>query len=105
MFATLSLGVIFLKILSSFGRFGRGNSVRAYALCKVIFEQKIAYGDLNAHMTHESIQVLKLHTHQSHIDLNKSQLVIHQNNGQSTTYTLSDFITASELNSILHDIQ
>ncbi|TID20425.1 hypothetical protein JO83_08120 [Avibacterium paragallinarum] len=29
MFATLSLGVIFLKILFPFGRFGRGNSVRA----------------------------------------------------------------------------
>lgn len=83
----------------------KGELSEIYALCKVIFEQKIAYGDLNAHMTHESIQVLKLHTHQSHIDLNKSQLVIHQNNGQSTTYALSDFITASELNSILHDIQ
>ena len=83
----------------------KGELSEIYALCKVIFEQKIAYGDLNAHMTHESIQVLKLHTHQSHIDLSKSQLVIHQNHEQSTTYALSDFITANELNNILHDIQ
>lgn len=82
----------------------KGELSEIYALCKVIFKQKIAYGDLNAQITADSIQVLKLHTNQSDIDLNKSQIVI-TSKDKTITYVLSDLITQAELNQILDDIK
>ena len=84
----------------------KGELSEIYALFKVIFERKIAYGGLNAEVMDDSIQVLKLHTNQSDIDLQQSQLIIiHQHNGQMVEHPLSDFITLSELQTILSNIK
>lgn len=83
----------------------KGELSEIYALCKTIFQQKIAYGDLNAQFSDDFIQVLNIHTEQSQIDLSQSQVQIHQNNGESKTYLLSDFISENELKAILQDIQ
>lgn len=83
----------------------KGELSEIYALCKVIFEQKIAYGDLNAQISNESIQVLKLHTNQSDIDLNNSQILIKNKNNEVKSFALTDFISQTELNQILNDIK
>lgn len=83
----------------------KGELSEIYALCKTIFQQKIAYGDLNAQFSDDFIQVLNIHTEASQIDLSQSQVQIHQNNGKTTTYLLSDFISTTELQTILQDIQ
>lgn len=83
----------------------KGELSEIYALCKIIFQQKIAYGDLNAELSDDFIQVLNIHTEQSQIDLSKSQIIIHQNHGKIETYPLSNFINETELQAILNDIQ
>lgn len=83
----------------------KGELSEIYALCKVIFEQKLAYGDLNAQMTDKTVSVLKLHTKQSDIDLNKSQIILNKKSGESEIYALEKIITAEELKQILSDIK
>ena len=82
----------------------KGELSEIYALCKVIFEQKIHYGNLNAQLSNDYISVLKIHTNQSDIDLNKSEIIIHQN-GEQKNIVLSDVIKIDELNQILDDIK
>lgn len=82
----------------------KGELSEIYALCKVIFEQIISYGDSNAHATADSIQVLKIHTNQSLIDLQHTQFGVIKN-GKQTNYQLADFLTQAELNQILADIK
>ncbi len=83
----------------------KGELSEIYALCKVIFEQKIAYGDLNAQLTDDVIHVLKLHTHQSDIDLQKSQIEVNHINGEHNIYPLAQIINQNELDTILNDIR
>ncbi|WP_158512479.1 HpaII family restriction endonuclease [Moraxella nonliquefaciens] len=83
----------------------KGELSEIYALCKVIFEQDIHYGDLNAKLTDDYIRVLKIHTKHSHIDLKKSHMIIYGKNGMQHAYMLSDFITQNELNHILGEIK
>lgn len=83
----------------------KGELSEIYALCKTILQQKIAYGDLNAHTSGDFVQVLSIHTEQSKIVLSKSQLKIHYHQNEIITYPLSDFISQNELNIILNDIQ
>lgn len=83
----------------------KGELSEIYALCKVIFEQKVFYGNEHACATQEHITVLKLHTHQSDIDLQKSQITIQKQNGRTTSHALADIITQAELNQILTDIR
>lgn len=82
----------------------KGELSEIYALCKVIFKQLIAYGDINAHATKDTIQVLKIHTSQSLIDLQQTQFAVIKN-GEQTTYQLADFLTQGELQQILADIK
>lgn len=82
----------------------KGELSEVYALCKVIFEQIIPYGDINAHATADSIQVLKIHTNQSLIDLQQTQFTVVKNDKQ-TNYQLADFLTQAELDQILADIK
>lgn len=82
----------------------KGELSEIYALCKVIFEQLIPYGDINAHATADTIQVLKIHTSQSLIDLQQTQFFV-LTNGKQTSYQLADFLTQTELNQILADIK
>lgn len=82
----------------------KGELSEIYALCKVIFEQKIHYGNLNAQLSKDYISVLKIHTNQSDIDLNKSEIIIYQNDEQKNI-VLSDVIKIDELNQILDDIK
>lgn len=82
----------------------KGELSEIYALCKVIFEQKIHYGNLNAQLSNDYISVLKIHTNQSDIDLNKSEIIIHQN-GEQKNIVLSDVIKIDEVNQILDDIK
>lgn len=83
----------------------KGELSEIYALCKIIFEQKIAYGDLNAKLTDDVIHILKLHTHQSEIDLQQSQIEITHINGKQQIYPLTQIIQQDELNDILNDIK
>lgn len=82
----------------------KGELSEIYALCKVIFEQKIHYGNLNAKLSNDCISVLRLHTNQSDIELDKSEIIIHQS-GEQTKYSLLDFINQDELTTILDDIK
>ncbi|MFB6349162.1 HpaII family restriction endonuclease [Moraxella sp. ZJ142] len=82
----------------------KGELSEIYALCKVIFEQKIYYGDLNAQFSNDYISVLKIHTEQSRIDLNRSEIIIHQN-GEQKNIELSQFIRLDELTQIVNDIK
>lgn len=83
----------------------KGELSEIYALCKVIFEQKIFYGDLKAQLSNDYISVLKLHTNQSDIDLHQSELVIKTHNGEQNCIPLSNFIQTNELTQILNDIK
>lgn len=83
----------------------KGELSEIYALCKMIFEQKVHYGDLNTNPTEDYISVLMLHTNQSDIILDKSEIVIQYHQGEQKTYPLSHFIQAQELQSALADIQ
>lgn len=82
----------------------KGELSEIYALCKVIFEQIIPYGDIKAHATADTIQVLKIHTSQSLIDLQKTQFVVLKD-GKQTSYQLAVFLTQTELSQILADIK
>ena len=83
----------------------KGELSEIYALCKVIFEQKVFYGDTEAKLSDDCVQILKLHTNQSDIDLNGSQIIVKRNCDEIITYALSDFINNHELQVILSDIR
>lgn len=82
----------------------KGELSEIYALCKVIYEQKIYYGNLNTQLSDDYISVLKLHTNKSDIELHRSEIIIHQN-GEQENILLSDLIKVDELTQILDDIK
>ncbi len=82
----------------------KGELSEIYALCKVIYQKIVNYGDINANITNETINVLKIHLKDSNLELTTSNVEVHYKNGQSKTFAISDLITASDLNQIVSDI-
>lgn len=83
----------------------KGELSEIYALCKVISEQIIAYGDVIAKPTSDFIQIIKIHTHQSTLELDKTNITITNNIGESQQILLSDFISQEQLAKIITDIK
>lgn len=88
----------------------KGELSEIYALCKLIQQQYVAYGDIHAQMTEDHIYVIKIHTDQNDICLNqsmlnKSHIEIITGAGDKRLIQLEEFITVNELSMMLSDIR
>ena len=82
----------------------KGELSEIYALCKVIYQKIISYGDINANLTDDTINVLKIHLKDSTLELPNSNIVVQHKNGETAIFNVSDLIKADDLQQIVSDI-
>jgi DNA (cytosine-5)-methyltransferase 1 len=83
----------------------KGELSEIYALCKLIQQQFIAYGNEYAEITDKTIQVIKVHTYKNEICLSKSHLDIIEHDNNVKKIALNSFITETDINQMLDAIQ
>ena len=84
----------------------KGELSEIYALCKVIHQRYLNYGDMQAQPTADTVQVVSIHTDQGQICLGQSDISIVPIGGGATQHLrLDQLITQPELDQILQDIQ
>lgn len=79
----------------------KGELSEIYALLKVIYQEIIAYGDLSASATDDTIKVMKIHLDNSDIELKGVHCYVYDNADSPTLYNKSQIISEFELNDIL----
>lgn len=81
----------------------KGELSEIYALLKVIYQEIVAYGDLSASATNDSIQVMKIHLDNSDIELRGIHCYIYDSNNTDdfTLYDKTQVIHKTELDDIL----
>lgn len=79
----------------------KGELSEIYALLKVIYQEIIAYGDLSASTTDDTIKVMKIHLDNSDIELKGVHCYIYDNANNTTLYDKSQIINEIELDDIL----
>jgi len=82
----------------------KGELSEIYALLKVIYQEIIAYGDLSASTTDDTIKVMKIHLDNSDIELKGVHCYVYDNADNATLYNKSQVISEVELNDILSHI-
>lgn len=82
----------------------KGELSEIYALLKVIYQEIIAYGDLSANATDDTIKVMKIHLDNSDIELKGVHCYIYDNANNAALYNKSQIIDEMELNDILSHI-
>lgn len=79
----------------------KGELSEIYALLKVIYQEIIAYGDLSASATDDTIQVMKIHLDNSDIELRGIECHIYDHTNKIKLYNKSQIIDQIELDDIL----
>lgn len=83
----------------------KGELSEIYALLKVIYQEIIAYGNLSANATDDTIKVMKIHLDNSDIELKGVHCYVYDNADNTTLYNKSQIINEIELNDILSHIK
>ena len=83
----------------------KGELSEIYALLKVIYQEIIAYGDLSANVTDDTIKVMKIHLDNSDVELKGVHCYVYDNANNATLYNKSQIIEEIELNDILSHIK
>lgn len=79
----------------------KGELSEIYALLKVIYQEIVAYGDLSASATDDTIKVMKIHLDNSDIELRGIDCYIYDNANNIKLYNKSQIIDETELDDIL----
>ncbi len=83
----------------------KGELSEIYALLKVIYQEIIAYGNLSANATDDTIKVMKIHLDNSDIELKGVHCYVYDNADNTILYNKSQIINEIELNDILSHIK
>lgn len=89
----------------------KGELSEIYALCKIIYERFLHYGDVNAETTKDVVQVVKVHLDHAEVNLENAMITVQSfdvDNGNAidiVNQPVTEFISSTELQEIVTAIK